>query len=328
MRTLVAVQAKLELSDCVSAERFREKVFALCARCRLPEDGADPVLAVFPELMALPLLFALDEDPRALAACQRFSDAGVRLLKRDWRNVIAVAWQHKTFGLNAFYLSRAQRAYGVYKQVFSEAAKRYNLTIVAGSGFFPLMDAEVSRGLFCASKQVFNSSTLFAPTGATVTQTHKVYLTPGREQQAGLSSGRLQDLTVAHTPAGRVGVAICLDGFHDSVTGHLDALGADIVAQPSANNAAWDGPWHKNTGQLEGDVWLQQGLRAQLQARTCLRYGVNPMLITDLWDLQTRGRSSIVANACLVKADWQEQTGILAIAESHTKEEIVRARVS
>ncbi|HEX7022415.1 MAG TPA: hypothetical protein VF171_06120, partial [Trueperaceae bacterium] len=145
---------------------------------------------------------------------------------------------------------------------------------------------------------------------------------------AGLSRGPADDVRAFLTPVGSVGVAVCLDGFYRSVLDRLDGEGAQVVVQPSANHASWERPWPADGRLREGEAWLQRGLRAQIQDRLSIRYGVNPMMVGDLWDLQARGRSSLVGNRRYVRAACEGYAGVLALARTSDQEEVVRARVS
>ena len=238
---------------------------------------------------------------------------------RSWPKMLSSAWQHKYLGLSLIYLPSALEAYRVYTSAFSEAAKTFGVTIVAGSSLLPYISYEPSLGLHIANPRVHNTSFIFNPKGYLLGQSQKVHLTPGLESNMGLSRGRLQDLQVIHTPVGKVGVAICLDAFHDSVIGHLDGLGAEIIVQPSANNAPWTRPWPKDSTLTEGEAWFRYGLTETLASTQNIRYGVNPMLIADLWELRFEGLSSIIQ----VNTDT---TTVISQAPA-VKEALVRATV-
>jgi predicted amidohydrolase len=123
------------------------------------------------------------------------------------------------------------------------------------------------------------------------------------------------------TPVGNVAVPICLDAFYTSVIDHLDGLGTDIVVMPSANALPWHGRWAADAALSEGEAWMKYGLAMQIQERFSIRYGVNPMLVGELWDMSFEGCSSLVANTRYAPAT------ILSQAKSATSTEYVRARV-
>ncbi len=318
---LVAVQAHMKLSDYESAEAFKQKIFALSEKAT---DGlpAGNTLVAFPETIGLPLLFTLGrfEQVRDLPSVRAIM---LNYLKSSWQDVLKAAFKHNAFGLNALYLPQSINAYLAYKHAFAEAARTFAVSIVAGSSFLPLIEEEVSRGVHIANARVFNTSFGFAPTGSLLGRAKKVYLTQGAESSAGLSHGRLEDLSLMKLPVGRVGVAICLDAFYASVIEHFDGLGAEIIVQPSANHASWDRPWPSDKSLTEGEAWLNYGLAKQIQNRQNISYGINPMMVGKVWDLEAYGRSSIVTNV----SKTNQKDVFLGLAESATDEEVLRVSV-
>jgi predicted amidohydrolase len=124
-----------------------------------------------------------------------------------------------------------------------------------------------------------------------------VNLVPTQEDVVRLSPGLSEELEVVPTPFGRLGTLICYDGFREPHTSQepsfvpaarvLDELGADIIAQPSANAWPWDGPWAFNAPgehQLRREQWFTEGLYAQLAALRRVRYAVNPQLVGTFFE--------------------------------------------
>lgn len=318
MINLVAVQAEMALEHYLSEATFHQKIFSLMeqATAALPEG---PTLVAFPEIIGLPLILTLGASPREITSLPK---AVRRLLRQRWQRVIRVR-SPSLFG--RLYAANATSAFDVYTRVFASASRNFGVTIVAGSIFLPMVDQEAARGLHIADYRAFNTAFTFAPTGRLLGRTHKIHLMPGLESQVGLSRGTLAELPVMYTPAGRVGVTVCLDAFFTSVVDHLDGQGAQIVVQPSANHASWSRPWPHQPNLTEGEAWLRYGLRQQLQARQNLNYGINPMLIGDLWGLVAEGRSSIVANTAYYPVTTEGYDGLVAIAQDAVSETVVHA---
>lgn len=315
----------MRLEHYANAALFRDKVVALARHAVAGLDDAARVVA-YPETIGLPLLFALGEGAQAAAG----STARALLARagRDWRALVVAAWRQRRFGPGALYLSQAVAAHQAYVAAFSEAARVANATVVAGSIFLPRVEREAARGLHVSDGRVYNVAYTFSPEGRILGRTPKVYLTPGSERRAGLSRAPLEALMALHTPAGRVGVALCLDAFFPTVIERYDGQGAWLLVQPSANGAPWERRWPADPALFEGEAWLQRGLRAQLQGRTNLRYGLNPMLVGEVLDRRPRGRSSIVANLRFrPDATSEGWPGLLAIAATSDREEIVRAEI-
>lgn len=306
-----------------SAEAFRAKVLELAERAVAGLDDA-PRLLAYPEAIGLPLLLLLDEAPAAgLAAALR------GLARRHGRAALAAALRHRAGPLRALYAARGPAVHRAYADAFRAAARAAGATVVAGSAFLPRVEEEPSRGLHVADARPANVSYVFSPLGGELARIPKAALTPGAESRAGLRRARREELEPVETPLGRVGVAICLDGFYESVVARYDGLGCRVLVQPSANHAPWDRPWPPDPSLREGEAWLRYGLRARLQGRLHLRYGVNPMLVGEVLGLRPRGRSSIVADAAhRPDARAEGWDGVVALAASADAEEIVRATVT
>lgn len=213
-----------------------------------------PRLAAFPELFGLPLLLHLE--------------GGNSLL--PWR--------------------RAKRAYGVFHRVMAEAARAFGAYLLAGSILSPPYEEELARGRFARTFLFQNLALFFNPEGRLLAQVPKMELTP---PERWLKRGAFGPHLV-ETRAGRVGVLICLDGFFEGHLARLDALGAEVLLQPSANPAPWERPWPWDRTRKEGEVWLASA-KERLLGREHLRLLLNPMLNGRVLGLAFEGRSGIYA---------------------------------
>lgn len=326
---LVAVQAALSEAPYRSAEHFAAWTMRLAreALATLPDEGGEVLLA-FPEAIAMPLLFTLGE-PGRVAGSGTVMEAAWRSLRGRWGEVLAAAWRFRAAGPAAVHLARALEVHDAYVNAFGAVARETGATVVGGSAFLPDIDVEAARGPQVTARHVHNVAYTFAPGGGLLGRSRKVFLTPGFESRVGLTRGRLAELPVMQAPCGNVGVAVCLDGWYDGVVAALDAQGAEVLVQPSANDADWDRPWPPEASLSEGEAWLERGLRARLQGRVHLRYGVNPMLVGEVFGFAPRGRSSVVGNAALVPNDWVEgREGVLALAPDAEGEAFVHATVT
>lgn len=317
MPNLVAVQAQVSLEVYESSETFRRWILGLTEEATKGLPAA-PTLVAFPEMIGFPLLLTLAE-PQTLQG-KTIMRSLWRFLGGHWSQVLELAVKHRHVSLSAAFLPSAIPAYLAYKNAFAEAARTFGVTLVAGSSLLPHITDEASRGTHITSPKVYNTSFVFAPTGQLLGRSQKIYLTPGFESQLGLSRGTLSGLHALQTPVGKVAVPICLDAFYTSVIDHLDGLGTDIVVMPSANPLPWTGRWAANPELTEGEAWLKYGLLQQLQNRSSIRYGVNPMLVGQVWDIAFEGCSSLVA----VRKDTTE---LLEQAKNPTSLGFVRATV-
>ncbi|RDI96713.1 nitrilase [Meiothermus sp. QL-1] len=306
---LVAVQAELKPEVYTQPEAFRAYVLELTQKATQGLPEGEPRLVAFPELFALPLLFWLETSP-AVQQAPTSLQAALRLLKEQGPRALRFA----ALGPAAFYHLRARQVWPLYQQVFAEAARRSRAYLVAGSLFSPLLDSEPGRGLHPQHRQVHNLLLFFSPEGSILGRIPKVHLTAA-ERRAFLNRGP-GGRQVVQTRLGRVAVLICLDAFHDDLVEQADAAGAWLLVQPSANPARWTGPWSHDPRQVEGEVWLREGLAKKLLQRENLRYGLNPMLNGRFYELYFEGQSGVY-----------QAGGALALAEQAMGTEFVRAAV-
>ncbi|MDF1523229.1 MAG: hypothetical protein P1P87_10465 [Trueperaceae bacterium] len=322
---LAAVQMHWRAADYADGATFAARVVDLARQAAA--GAAGPVLVGFPELVGLPLLAT------AAGVADRLEEGLAPALfgwaaRRPGR-WLASAWRHRVGPLPALVAELAPAAFALQRDAFAAAARAAGATVVAGSAFLPTVAFEAARGLHVVDARVRNVALVFVPNGALVGRAAKAYLTAGAERRVGLTAGRVEDLPVLPGAAGRLAVAVCLDGWYHHVLERFDGRGAEVLVQPSANDAAWHRPWPPDPTRTEEDAWLRSGLRAGLQGRASLRYGVNPMLVGDLAPLAPRGRSAIVANADLVPGaglpGWGP--GLLALAPDDVSEAVVTADV-
>lgn len=322
---LAAIQVKVSPALYSDEATFFRAMEQLCARAVAALPGDLPRLLCFPEAVGLPLLFLPGEygwaqGQRSLAAVAvkgawRHADQWLRALRQSGCRLRA-----------AFCLRNALPAWSIYGRTFGALARRYSAYISAGSGYFPLIERESAQGMFVAGARVYNVSCLFNPQGALLARTLKHQLT-AVEVKFGFSAGPRGALQPVQTALGRLGTLICYDAFHHSLVEQMDALGTQILLQPSFNTQRWAAPWWANAARTQAEEWVQDGLPALVQGRENIRYGVNAMMVGRLFDLHAEGRSSIVGPASRYPAQLYGVSGFAALAQTPDEEEIVAAVV-
>jgi hypothetical protein len=157
-----------------------------------------------------------------------------------------------------------------YFDVFSEAAKKHNAWIVAGSSFIPeieipklLPSSECPR--IAKRYQAANVSFSFSPDGQLVDVTKKAfpikdesficYAEPEAAHHFQTPFGSPKDILSddnvpfpyldANIFVGRVAVLICADSWYPATYAALKATGVDVICVPAFNSPAqtWLAPW-------------------------------------------------------------------------------------
>jgi predicted amidohydrolase len=316
---VTAVQARWSLDMYDDAMAFEGRVRRLMDWANERRDADLPHLVVFPEFIGLPLIFL--DVCGAVKDCVRWREAGMVLAQRYGEDVAQYCHKFGVSPTRGLLLALSGKVHDVYVQTFSQAAAEYRCYVIAGSAALPDMESshDFSRG------NVYNVSYFFAPDGSLIGTQKKVHLfeEEGTPEGLDLVAAPPADARAFPTEFGNVGIALCLDAFHDDVMGALAAQGASIVAQPSANPREWD--------EWQAADW-KRGIHQKVQDNPALQYGINPMMVGSLfaWDdeLSCQGRSSIVTKTDLTP----DESGYIALASNqpwsrYTKEEIVTAEV-
>ncbi|MEK1907145.1 MAG: carbon-nitrogen hydrolase family protein [Pseudomonas sp.] len=216
---------------------------------------------------------------------------------------------------DALFRMKAKQMARDYQQLFGGLAKRYGVTLVAGSILLP--DPQVRDGVLqVGSGPLYNASQVFAADGSALGQPQrKVYPIP---DEAGFTAAAPDTaLHVVTTPAGRLGVLICADSWYPAGYQQLASQQVDLLAVPAflTGNQHWSQPWGGYTtfagtptdvtsqpGQLsEGEAWQRHSLPTRL-ASTQAHAGMTVFMRGQLWDLGSDGHSMAVGAGGLTLA--------------------------
>lgn len=288
---IACVQIKLREEDYRTEQSFEARIMEIMERVR-EQSGEGPLLVAFPEHIGTFCL--LCNAPDRIWSKSSFAQASTALLRHYWPGALRRLVLHRVSPVRALFLARAQEMERIYLTTFIKAARRFEAWIIAGS-------AALRWG---QTNRVFNTSPVITPTGQVLYRQHKVNLVE-LEGKGGLDlePAPLNYVSAVQSPFGALGVAICLDAFQVELRKRLQALGASILIQPSAN----PGPW--NDWQRED--WLRSSYQAVAQNKE-FHLAVNPMLVGSFWDLRFEGQSSII-----------DHSGFVLQASSAGEEEIL-----
>jgi hypothetical protein len=269
-----------------------------------------PALAVWPEMVGAPL--GVMGHLHRVRRSRTTQAAMFRVALAEALSLVSAAVRHRLPSLEeCLYVATAPRVHRAMWSTFSDIARDFGLWVVAGSALLPKNRLGADTPEFePESARTYNTSYTFSPDGRCVAVTRKVNLVPTQEDVVRLSPGRPEELEVVSTPFGRLGTLICYDGFREPHTSTepafvpaarlLDTLGADIIAQPSANAWPWDAPWAFNAPgemQLRCEQWFNEGLYSQLSELSRVRYAVNPQLVGSFFDNVFEAPSLILERA-------------------------------
>lgn len=321
---LVAVQARMAVEDYATPERFQQRMSGLMEQAVAGLDRSLPTLVAYPEAIGLYLSF-VPQYYDLVKDCRSMTQAALRVIPRHLPHLLRVGLRHRAFGLPTVFLDSALQAERWYRDVFSKLAREYGVWLLGGSIYLPFIEEEIGKGRYFLSNRVHNIAYFFAPNGLCLRRVPKVNLAPPTENRVGFRGADRSLLLPIDTELGRIGIAICYDAFHHSLIEHYDALGCQIILQPSYNEHPWDAPNWNDPTMKESQVWLEHGLASLIQGRPNIRYGVTAMMVGRIFDMEDEGCSVICRNTGRVGAPPEET--IVAMARDPRAEEIVAATV-
>lgn len=324
--TLAAVQLHVTEETFASRETFERAV-------RAPLEAVDAETGLGPDsLVAYPedvgLLTVLLDKGDLLADAETLEEGVSAYIRAHPFAVGYRKLRHRASWARALFLAEQERMADAYFGTFSEAAEEFSTYLVAGSGGFTgrTLRERVPAGVpgrpTDADSRVYNASVVFGPDGRVAGIQRKTDLLDIESAEGlDLSAAAADDLVTIPTALGEVGVAVCLDAFDDEVLARLEAMGADILVQPTANPERWE-PWQQTE-------WLA-GCPDAVRDRS-FAYGVNPMLVGQVFDLPFEGQSSVLGKSGDGDGrrypDAQSRREFLALADSPTEGAVVSAEV-
>ncbi len=314
---LVAIQAKPEMSDYADAEAFYRKMASLMERASKEVDFSAPTLVAYPEGIGLPLAF-VPQTYHQIGDAKTIAQVLVRAIPKNLPRFLGALVRYHTSVIRTVFLETALEAEDIYTATFSTLAREYGVYLCAGCIYLPHIEDEAVKGRHATTRKVYNQSYLYNPHGVCLRRTPKVNLAPPTEPRFGFSPGNRADILPVDTKIGRLGTLVCYDAFHRSLVERMDAMGVEVLINPSHNERRWNVPAGFNPGITVGEAWIQHGLPAMIQGREHLRFGVSPMLVGPVFDVRSHGQSRICQNI-----DATGDFGRTLLAEASVDEEDV-----
>jgi predicted amidohydrolase len=286
-------------------------------------DFTTPTLVAYPEGIGLPLAF-VPQTYHQIGDAQTIAKVLFRAIPRNLPRFLGALLRYRTSMIRTVFLETALEAEDIYVSTFSTLAREYGVYLAAGCIYLPHIEDEAVKGRHVVSRAVYNQSYLFNPHGICLRRTPKINLAPPTEPRFGFSPGNRADVMPVDTKIGRLGTLVCYDAFHRSLIERMDAMGVEVLINPSHNERRWDAPAGFNPAITVGEAWMQHGAPAMIQGREHLRFAVSPMLVGPVFDVRSHGQSRISQN---IGSSADRRRAILAEADVDN-EEIICATVS
>lgn len=310
---LLGIQPFMEVPDYSTEEAFFTKLDQYFAESNRRGWIGPKTIAILPEYVAAWLLVA-GEGPGVIQS--RITEvAMIRLILANLGAFLKYFFKAPARDRvkYAIFRMKAEQVGRIYHSVFSRLAKKYGVTVVAGSVVLPALEVRGSELVFKGDK-LFNTTLVYKPNGEAYPETvHKVYVTP--PEIVYTECGRVDALPVFTTPAGRLGVLNCADSWYADTYKKLEGK-IDFLAVPSfiEKNFVTGAPWKAdNIAPLPveydpkdqhrityDDAWIKYAMPSRIHTAG-VQHGVNVFLRGKFWSLGSDGHSILMHSGKLLR---------------------------
>ena len=306
---MLGIEPYMILKDYKSAESFYNKLNSYMLAAQREKWLNQKTVVVFPEYIGSWLLLA-EEGEKIFQATTVSSAEQMMVFHHLWDFIRKFLVAKETGKAEAaFFRMKAEQMAGIYHAVFSQLAKEYAVTVVAGSIIIPAPQIS-NRQLILTKGSLFNTSIVYGPDGTPYPHPIlKVF--PTSTELSFVSHASANELPCFDTPAGRLGVLICANSWFPQVYARLKEQGIDLLAVPSYggfSSHTWNDPWNGHDGWpipsdvdmkdvrklTEGQAWNKYALAGRISSSDA-RYGINVFLRGKLWDQDFR---RLACHAC------------------------------
>lgn len=300
---LLGIEPYMIPQDYASQESFFKKINSYLLTAQGENWLNEKTIILFPEYIGSWLVLAGENE-------NIFQSATLESAERAlvFRHPIKFAYyffksKEKGKAEAAFFRMKAQSMARIYHQVFSQLARDYAVTIIAGSIVLPA--PQISNGQLILNNGLLrNSSVIYKPNGEPHSQIiYKVF--PTSTELPFTAPAFAKDIPSFNTPAGKLGALICADSWYPESYSYLKEQNIELLAVPSydisgmqAWNRLWAGynGWHAPIDVdvtdikkiTEAEAWKKYSLAGRIQSSGAKR-GMNVFLRGKLWNQDLGG---------------------------------------
>jgi hypothetical protein len=228
----------------------------------------------------------------------------------------------------AFFRMKANQMAEIYQDVFSQLARDYSVTIVAGSIVLPAPQIS-SEGLILTEGPLQNVSVIYRRDGTP--EPHLIRKSfPTSSELPFTTPASTNDIPSFETPVGRLGVLICADSWFPQAYIPLKEQAIDLLAVPSFDvfgMEKWNQPWRGYDGWqapvdveasdinkiTEAQAWNKYSLAGRIRSSGAT-YGINVFLRGKLWDQDLGGwPATLVRDGEVFVEEQTQKAAILSL---------------
>ncbi len=301
---VVGINTYMTPDDYASAEHFQKKLDGYLGFCNEKGWLNPKTTVIFPEYIGSWLVLEGEKNSAYTAttvdkALRGFVLSNFFSYLHSWfmaPDSAADKVKHSVFS------TKGQRMAGLYKNTFSKLAKKYSITIIAGSILLP--NPEVKGNEIITHKgSLENITAVFNPDGSMQPKLSRKAF-PIADELPFVRKCPPSDLPVYSLPLGKTSVMICADSWFPEAYKTVDQEGLQLIAVPSyttvdhsmatkwAGYSGFDEPADVDTTDIGRitlrEAWLKYTMPQRIKS-TRAGYGMTVSLRGKLWDLGTDG---------------------------------------
>lgn len=304
---LLGIQPWMFPSDYSSETNFLKKIDSYLIRAEREKFLNPKTIVVFPEYLGTWL--AVADEKNSVIQSDKIEDAMQILVISNpvsfVRNLLGAQGSDRV--RDALFRMKADKMLSIYSNTFSSLARKYGITIVAGSILLPEPTIQ-NGGIRIGNGALKNVSFVFLPDGSVAENSpQKIY--PIEDEKPFVQASPPENLQSIQSPAGKIGVLVCADSWYPEVYEIFKKQNVDFILVPSyvAPNGAMSEVWKGYNGSsnpkdvrsedigkiVEGEAWLKYALAGRL-SKSSASHGINVFLRGSLWDLGSDGETILV----------------------------------
>jgi hypothetical protein len=302
---IVGINAFMLPQDYASGDHFFAKLDGYLQAAKLEGWLSPKTTVLFPEYIGTWLI--VEREKSSIYKAASVNEALSTFVRSNFFRYIR-AWFMAPDGTedrikHSVFASKSERMARIYREEFSKLARKYQVTIVAGSIILQEPSVSKTGTILIENGPLYNVSAVFNPDGSL--QKELILKSfPIEAEKPFIASSPIVQLPVFDLPLGKTSVVICADSWFPESYQAAAKKQARILLVPSYTqpNGAMDQPWTGYSGFAAPmdtdtldigrislrDAWIKYTLPGRMKSSGA-GVGVNVTLRGKLWDLGTDG---------------------------------------
>ena len=234
---LIAIEPNFLPLDFYSAENFKKSLRPIFEKAKNEKIIDRKTLIILPEHVGTGL-YLINENKAAYFSSYSSSFNEIKSSHKNEIEEYQKFCETSTCSKNTLewesiiYLKKDEVA-KIYNDTFSELAKEYSVSIIAGSIILP--EPKIIKGELVAGEgKLYNSSVTYLPSGKAIDQIIKKINLSQWEKDL-LTPGEIKQDLIITVPGWKVGVFIGIDSFYSSVYSQISKSKVDGLVSPASS---------------------------------------------------------------------------------------------